>query len=602
MTHYSKSWTQALKEVYSFSEGATEDTKGDKEAYQKFFNSALKKFGVSSPSELEGSKKKEFYDYVDANWKGDNEKPEPEDKKEETEIEESYWKVSIPDMPPFFVEGGSASNIKMDMRTKLKPDVFKEVTVERVARADMIKKYKSMAKGESTEEVKEEVLLEAGAVQAVDPAKMGQKQSFGSRFSKVTSGIGKGIADAKKKRQLAQKQKDATSASGDAARVKSALEKDRQADVVKKAREKRDSEKTESVDLVDIIKDLISEAKPEFEVKYSSSKKGPIKVSKFMSLGDAKEFLAQVKKEGMNGIISKGGKPVKEHHQKDANGEPIPHDDEEDIQEKKEKKMKWQKTGLKNAEDDPVASKGDKWQKTGLKNEETINEADYQLYHKDFSSAMQHAYKHAKKKGFVVDPEHIDQKVAMGPKKPSSGKTNRYILGTNKSKNVHIQVANLDNKKFELNMYIEDTDLEEKWSKADQNKFNPKTPKHANRKTAKAEKDARHAELRRKAGLGEGAVGSSDQQHNALVATKARMEMKKALKSGKSQSQDWWNKQAKLAGLAKEHLEQPWWKQMVREDSITNPKISEPKAPNFGKDIKKNTPPKPKKTKTGESK
>ena len=41
---------------------------------------------------------------------------------------------------------------------------------------------------------------------------------------------------------------------------------------------------------------------------------------------------------------------------------------------------------------------------------------------------------------------------------------------------------------------------------------------------------------------------------------------------------------------------------MGREDSITNPKISEPKAPNFGKDIKKNTPPKPKKTKTGESK
>ena len=84
MTHYSKSWTQALNEVYSYNEGATEDTKGDKEAYQKFFNSALKKFGVSSPSELEGSKKKEFYDYVDANWKGDNEKPEPEDKQEDT--------------------------------------------------------------------------------------------------------------------------------------------------------------------------------------------------------------------------------------------------------------------------------------------------------------------------------------------------------------------------------------------------------------------------------------------------------------------------------------------------------------------------------------
>ena len=46
---------------------------GDKEAYQKFFNAALKKFGVSSPDELEGDKKKEFFDYVDKNWKGDHE-------------------------------------------------------------------------------------------------------------------------------------------------------------------------------------------------------------------------------------------------------------------------------------------------------------------------------------------------------------------------------------------------------------------------------------------------------------------------------------------------------------------------------------------------
>ena len=82
--------------------------------------------------------------------------------------------------------------------------------------------------------------------------------------------------------------------------------------------------------------------------------------------------------------------------------------------------------------------------------------SDYQLYHKTFSDAMQHAYQHAEKKGFVVDPDEIDNKVATGPKKPSSGKTNRYILGTNKKKKVHIQVANLDNKKYELNMYIED--------------------------------------------------------------------------------------------------------------------------------------------------
>ena len=82
--------------------------------------------------------------------------------------------------------------------------------------------------------------------------------------------------------------------------------------------------------------------------------------------------------------------------------------------------------------------------------------AGYELYHKDFSGAMQHAYKFAKSKGATVDPAEIDSKVASGPRKPSSGKTNSYILGTNKkNKQVHIQVANLDNKRYELNMYID---------------------------------------------------------------------------------------------------------------------------------------------------
>ena len=56
------------------------EASGEKEAYQKFFNSILKKFGVSSPAELEGDKKKEFYDAIDAGWEGDNEKPEANEK------------------------------------------------------------------------------------------------------------------------------------------------------------------------------------------------------------------------------------------------------------------------------------------------------------------------------------------------------------------------------------------------------------------------------------------------------------------------------------------------------------------------------------------
>lgn len=44
--------------------------------YQAFFAKALKKFGVKSPAELEGDKKKEFFDYVDANYEADNETDE----------------------------------------------------------------------------------------------------------------------------------------------------------------------------------------------------------------------------------------------------------------------------------------------------------------------------------------------------------------------------------------------------------------------------------------------------------------------------------------------------------------------------------------------
>ena len=46
----------------------------EKTAYQKFFEKALDKFGVDSPADFKDEeKKKEFFDYVDANYKADNE-------------------------------------------------------------------------------------------------------------------------------------------------------------------------------------------------------------------------------------------------------------------------------------------------------------------------------------------------------------------------------------------------------------------------------------------------------------------------------------------------------------------------------------------------
>ena len=92
-----------------------------------------------------------------------------------------------------------------------------------------------------------------------------------------------------------------------------------------------------------------------------------------------------------------------------------------------------------------------------------LDEAKYDLYHKDFSTAMQHAYKMAKKMyGITVDPKEIDDKVAAGPKKPSEGKTNKYRLKGDKGA-IQVQVYNKGGSKpFELNMYKEEVELDEK--------------------------------------------------------------------------------------------------------------------------------------------
>ena len=96
-----------------------------------------------------------------------------------------------------------------------------------------------------------------------------------------------------------------------------------------------------------------------------------------------------------------------------------------------------------------------------VKLDEAKSSTGYELYHKDFSSAMQHAYDFAKKKfGITIDPKEIDDKVATGPKKPSKDKTNKYRLKGDKGK-VQIQVTNLDNKRYELNMYKEEVELDE---------------------------------------------------------------------------------------------------------------------------------------------
>ena len=58
-------WQEAAKKQDKVKEGS-------KEEYQKFFNAAMKKFGIDSPADLKSDEeKKKFFDYVDKNYKGE---------------------------------------------------------------------------------------------------------------------------------------------------------------------------------------------------------------------------------------------------------------------------------------------------------------------------------------------------------------------------------------------------------------------------------------------------------------------------------------------------------------------------------------------------
>ena len=75
--------------------------------------------------------------------------------------EQVYFKIRIPDMSTMFMKASSESAVKLDMRKKLKPDVVKEVSIERVTKAEMRKIYRAMGQGKEDEpEPTEEGILD----------------------------------------------------------------------------------------------------------------------------------------------------------------------------------------------------------------------------------------------------------------------------------------------------------------------------------------------------------------------------------------------------------------------------------------------------------
>lgn len=79
-----KSAHESKEEVEEVKEETKEEVSDKQKKYQAFFQKALKKFGVKSPAELDGEKKKEFFDYVDKNYEADNEEDAEEEVTETT--------------------------------------------------------------------------------------------------------------------------------------------------------------------------------------------------------------------------------------------------------------------------------------------------------------------------------------------------------------------------------------------------------------------------------------------------------------------------------------------------------------------------------------
>ena len=90
---------------------------GSKEEYQKFFNAAMKKFGIDSPADLKSDEeKKKFFDYVDKNYTGEKDEEVQKLRNELFGLDEG--KMSQIDQ--MMKDGKSAEEIAKELKLKVK--------------------------------------------------------------------------------------------------------------------------------------------------------------------------------------------------------------------------------------------------------------------------------------------------------------------------------------------------------------------------------------------------------------------------------------------------------------------------------------------------
>ena len=85
--------------------------------------------------------------------------------------------------------------------------------------------------------------------------------------------------------------------------------------------------------------------------------------------------------------------------------------------------------------------------------------ADYEIYHKSYTSAIDTGLESIIKRGYTSDAEDQADIIGLGPSKPSVGKTNKLTLpiykkGKLQKKAAQFQIYNTGNS-YELNLYIQ---------------------------------------------------------------------------------------------------------------------------------------------------
>ena len=65
---------------------------------------------------------------------------------EEDDLDESYFKVTIPELPSFFLDAKSRGEVKSQLRDMMKPEAYKNLSIERATKSEMQKLYRQLAK------------------------------------------------------------------------------------------------------------------------------------------------------------------------------------------------------------------------------------------------------------------------------------------------------------------------------------------------------------------------------------------------------------------------------------------------------------------------